>query len=206
MRAIRKREAQRGSTLQVILGVIGGLLIVTVLCVFVAVWVLKNYVGIEVERSDDAKRVAVHTPIGDVEVEKAEEVADRLKLPIYPGAEPADEGASVRVRGRLWGEEGGTNVTAAYFYTDASFDEVDDWYREQLGSNFVRQKGELVGEATVGSGEGGMQHDWEVQVKPEGDDVVYSQERAGRLRGLVLKRKEGRVKFGLFDIAGARHQ
>jgi len=188
-------QGERGGALQVILAVIGALVVLVIVAVFVAVWAVRHYVRVEVERSGDTKRVAVRTPIGDLEVRKAEDIAGQLKLPVYPGAEADDEGASVRLRGRLWQEEGGLDVVAAEFRTDASFEDVDAWYEKELGANFTRRQGRI---------EGG--DDWKIRVEPGGNDVVYSQEEEGRLRGAVLRREDSRVKIALFDVSEARHQ
>lgn len=201
MRRIRRKHSERGGALQVILAVIGGLVVLAVLAVLVGLWAVKHYVQVEVDRSGDTKRVAVRTPIGDIEVQKAEEIAAQLKLPVYPGAEPADEGASVRLRGRLWAKEGGIDVVAAEFRTGDPFDDVDAWYGKELGAQFTRKKGRIVG-----GDDRGDDHGWRLRVEPGGNDVVYSQEREGRLRGVVLKRHHGDVKIGLFDVAEARRQ
>jgi len=199
MRRNEQRQSERGGALKVILMVIGGLVVLVIVAVFVAVWAVKHYVRVEVDRSGDAKRVAVRTPIGDIEVQKADEVAGQLKLPVYPGAEADEEGASVRLRGRLWKEEGGLDVVAAEFRTDAPLDDVDAWYGKELGTDFTRRQGRIEG----GSHDG---DDWKIRVEPGGSDVVYSQEQEGRLRGVVLRREGSRVKIALFDVSEARHQ
>lgn len=199
MRRKQQKPSERGGALQVILAVIGAVVVLVIVAVFVAVWAVRNYVRVEVERSGDAKRVAVRTPIGDIEVQKAAEVAAQLKLPVYPEAEAGEEGASVRLRGRLWGEEGGLDVVAAEFHTDASFDDVDAWYGKELGADFTRRQGRIEG------GRHG-EDDWKVRVEPGGTDVLYSQEHEGRLRGVVLRREGSHVKIALFDVSEARHQ
>lgn len=132
---------------------------------------------------------------------KAEDVASELKLPIYPGAVSDDDSASVRLRGRLWGKEGGLDVVAAEFRTDDAFDTVDAWYQKQLGPEFTREKGHIRG----GDRRGG-DSDWKIRVEPGGDDVLFSHQREGRLRGVALKREFGRIKIGLFEITEARGQ
>lgn len=199
MSRIQRKHNERGGALQVSLAIIGGLVVLAVLAVLVGLWAVKHYVQVEVERSGDTKRVTVRTPIGDIEVQKAEDVAAQLKLPVYPGAEPADQGASVRLRGRLGEKEGGLDVLAAEFRTGDPFDDVDAWYGKELGAEFTRKKGRIVG-----GDDRGDDRKWRIQVEPGGNDVVYSQEREGRLRGVVLKRHHGEVKIGLFDVLEAR--
>lgn len=197
----QRSHPERGGAWQVILAIIGGLVVLCLLAVVIAVWAVKNLVKVEVERAGDAKRVEIHTPIGDLEIRKAEDVASELHLPVYPGAVPDEEGASIRLRGRLWKEEGGLDVVAAKFRSDDPFDQVDAWYRERLGSEFVRQQGKIDIR-----GEPGEEHGWQVRVEPDGDDVVYSREREGRLHGVSLSHEREQVKIGLFEIREARHQ
>lgn len=195
-------QGERGNALQVVLAIIGGLVVLALLAVLIGLWVVKRYVQVEVERKGDVERVEIRTPIGDLEVQKAEEIAQKLRLPVYPGAVPDEEGASVRLRGRLWEEEGGFDVTAAAFYTDDSMEKVDAWYGEQLGPEFKREEGRIGGghrgEDTRDRGH------WKIHVEADGDDVLYSVDREGRLRGVALRREGGGVKIGLFDIWEAR--
>lgn len=188
-------QGERGSALQVILAVLGGLLVLVVIVVLVVVWAVRHYVQVEVQRSGDVERVHIRTPVGDLDVVKATDVARRLRLPIYPGAEPEDESGSVRLRGRLWDEEGGLDITAATFRTTDSLTKVDAWYRERLGPDFERRKGKISG----------GDRDWKIRVEPGGDDILYSREREGHVRCVALKREDGDVKITLCEIAEARH-
>lgn len=165
-----------------------------------AVWAVNRYVKIEVDRSGESKRVAVHTPIGEFVVEKSADAAAKLKLPVYPGAEPEKESVSVRLWGRIEDEEGGLNITAASFRTGDGLEKVDAWYRAQLGSEFTRETGRIVG------GERGDEGDWVIRVEPGGDDVLYKHETEGGVRGVGLKHELGRVKIFVFDLKEARHQ
>lgn len=201
MNTIKRGSGERGGAWQIVLGILGGLVLLCVVAVLVAIWAVNRYVQIEVKHNGDSKRVEVRTPIGEFTVEKGEEAGRRLKLPVYPGAEPEEESVSVRLWGRVEDEEGGLHVTAAEFRTRDSLDEVDAWYREQLGSEFIREKGRIVG-----GDHRGQDGDWEIRVEPGGDDVLYKHEREGRLRGVVLSQELGRVKIGLFELAEARPQ
>lgn len=199
---IHRRNSERGGALKVILAIIGGLILVCLLAAVVAVWAVRHYVKVEVERAGDVEKVQIRTPIGDLEVSKAEDAAKELRLPVYPGAEAGDDSGSVRLRGRLWEDEGGLNIVAAEFRTGADFDDVDAWYRQQLGPDFTRQKGRI----------GGRDEDerddsrWKSIVKPGGDDVIYSREQEGRLRGVALGHEAGDTTIGLFEITQARRQ
>ena len=193
-----ERIQERGGTLQVILAIIGGLLVLSVLVTMVTLWALHHYMQIDVQRSGGAKEVSIRTPVGSIEVRKAADVVQQLKLPVYPGATPEDESASVRLRGRLGEAEGGLDIVAAKFTTSDDFDKVDAWYRQQLGPEFTREKGRIKG--TEGSS------DWKITVEPGGDDVLYSQSREGRVRGVVLKHQWTRHEIALFDVAQTSHQ
>lgn len=192
----RSLRGERGGAGQVILIIIGGLVLLAVLAVLVGLWAVKQYVQVEVSRSGGAKRVSIRTPVGDLEIRKAEDVAAELKLPIYPGAVSDDESASVRLRGRLWEEEGGLDVVAASFRTSDDFDQVDAWYQKQLGPDFTREKGHIRG----GDHRGG-DSDWKIRVEPGGDDVLYSRQREGGVRGVALRRRFGHVRIGLFEVS-----
>jgi hypothetical protein len=198
MRRDQQKPGERGGALQIILAIIGALVVLTI----VAVWAVRHYVRVEVERSGDTKRVAVRTPIGDIEVQKATEVAGQLGLPIYPGAEAGEEGASVRLQGRLWEEEGGLEVVAAQFRVDAPFDDVDAWYRQQLSPEFKREKGRMIG----GRKDRRDDQGWKITIEPGGEDVIFTREQEGRLRGVALGREAGDTTIGLFEITEARHQ
>lgn len=204
MKSISPGRGQQGGALQVVLAIIGGLVVLCLLAVLVGLWWVKQYVQVEVERKGDVKRVEIRTPIGDLEVRKAEDVASQLKLPVYSGATPEEEGASVRLRGRLGDEEGGLDIAVAKFRTGDPFERVDAWYGEQLGPDFKREQGRIVG--TNRRGDIHAPGEWEIRVEPGGDDVLYTQERQRGARCVVLKHEWDKVKITLFEIWEARPQ
>lgn len=193
-------DKQRGGAAQNFLLVLGILILLGILAVLAGLWAVREFVRVEVERTGPAKSVSIRTPIGDLEVRKAEDVAEQLKLPIYPGAVPEEDSASVRLRGRLWEEEGGLDIVAAKFVSDHEFNSVEGWYRAQLGPDFKRETGRLGGAKTkTGT-------DWKIRVEPGGDDVIFTQEREDRLRGVGLGRDAGKVTIALFQITEASRQ
>lgn len=196
----RMRENQRGGTLQVVLIVLGVIALVVALVVLAAMVMVTRFVKIEVDRSGGEKRVAVHTPFGEFAAEKSEDAAKRLKLPVYPGAAPVEEAVSLKLRGRIEDEEGGLNILAASFRTAEPFDQVDAWYKQQLGPDFVRETGHIRGGERKNTGE------WEIRVEPGGSDVLYKYERQGRVRAVGLSREFGYVKIGLFELVEAQPQ
>lgn len=201
MIGVRRTNPEQGGTLQVILAIIGGLVLFCLVAVLAGLWAVKRLVQVEVTRSGGTERVEIRTPIGDLEVRQAQDIAEELKLPIYPGAEPEEESASVRLRGRLWLEEGGLDVSAAKFTTEAEFDTVDAWYRENLGAEFTREKGKIEGGDDRHDGNG-----WKIRVEPGGDDVLFSRQREGRARGVALGREAGHTTIMLFEVYSARRQ
>lgn len=195
-------DRQRGGAVQNILLVLGILILLGILAILAGLWAVRQYVRVEVERSGPAKSVSIRTPIGDLEVRKAEDIAEQLKLPIYPGATAGEEGGAVRLRGRLWEEEGGLDVIAAQFHTGDDFDAVDAWYKQQLGPGYSRETGKIVG-GDYGKGKDG---ELLVRVEPGGHDVLYKQERSGGVRGVALNRAPGRVIIHLFEVSEAQQQ
>ena len=193
---------QRGGALQVFLLILGILVLLGILAVLAGLWAVRQYVQVEVERAGPTRSVSIRTPIGDLEVRKAEDVAAQLKLPIYPEATPDEESASVRLRGRLWEEEGGLDIIAAQFRTPDDFDAVDAWYRQQLGPDYKREAGRIIVGDRRGDRDGGLL----IRVEPGGNDVLYTQHRAGGLRGVGLRRQVGQVKIHLFEVAEASRQ
>lgn len=200
MMTLGHRSSQRGGAAQNVLLVIGILVLLGILAVLAALWAVREFVRVEVERTGTAKTVSIRTPLGDLEVRKAEDVAEQLKLPIYPGAVPEEDSASVRLRGRLWDEEGGLDIIAAKFVSDHDFASVESWYRQQLGPDFKREVGRLEGAKSDNV------KDWRLHVEPGGDDVIFTQEREGRLRGVALGREAGKVTISLFQVTEASRQ
>lgn len=196
----RRLRNQRGGAIQNVLLVLGIFVLLGILAVLAGLWAVREFVRVEVERSGPAQRVSIRTPIGDLEVRKAEDVAEQLHLPIYPGAVPEEDSASVRLRGRLWEEEGGLDIVAAKFVTDHDYAAVESWYRQQLGPDYKRETGRLAGAKSRNGA------DWKLRVEPGGDDVIFTQEREGRLRGVALGREAGKTTIALFQITEAAGQ
>lgn len=197
----REGRGERGGALQVVLLVIAGIVLLAVVMVLVALWAVKRFAQVEVASRGETKRVEVRTPIGEFSVEKGEDAAQRLKLPVYPGAEPHGESASVRLWGRVENEEGGLDIMAAEFRTPDSIEKVDAWYREHLGKEFTRELGHIVG-----GDRRGRDREWEIRVEPGGGDVLYKHETAGRVRGVALKRGLGWITIGMFEVGEAHQQ
>jgi hypothetical protein len=223
--AIAVESRERGGALKIVLLVLGGLLVLVVGLALVGLMVLRHYVAVDVEHGPEGRKVEVSTPIGSFSVEKAEDTARKLNLPVYPGARATENSVSVKMKGELEGERGMVDVSAAEFVTDDDFEKVDAWYRQQLGPEFKRQVGHLSGKPGERIGERieadveervkrrveerlgrVINLDVRVRVEPGGNDVVYADERERRLRGIALERKLGRVRIGLFEVAQSGEQ
>jgi hypothetical protein len=154
---------------------------------------------VEIIKSDDGQQVKISTPFGELNVEGAEAVASRLKLPIYPNAEPEDEGASVRFHASFGDKEGGFSAAGAEFRTGDSIEEVDAWYREQLGPEFERKQGHNVRLFS-------REHDWGGEMDMDINGIGYVAETGSRVRGVILEQKGSRVEIGLFEFREAERQ
>jgi len=195
-------DKQRGGAGQNVLLALGILILLGILAVLAGLWAVRQYVRVEVERAGPAKTVSIRTPIGDLEVRKAEDVAEQLKLPIYPGAVSDEESASVRLRGRLWEEEGGLDIVAGRFRSTDDFDTIDAWYGKQLGPAYKRETGHVK----ISARRPGDSDDMVVRVEPGGHDVLYTQERSGGVRGVGLKQVPGKVLIHVFEVSEAQRQ
>jgi hypothetical protein len=194
-----RRGREHGGAPQVILAIVAVIILLVVAVVAVTFWVAANYFQVEITESDDGQQVKISTPFGELNVEGAEAVAGRLKLPIYPNAEPEDEGGSVRFHASLGNEEGGFSAAGAGFRTDDSIEEVDAWYREQLGPEFERKEGRKVRLIS-------HEHSWGGEVDMDIDGIGYVSETDSLVRGVVLEDKGTRVEIGLFEFREAERQ
>ena len=61
----RIRQSERGGALQVVLIVLGVIVLIVALVVLAAVVMVNRFVKVEVDRGEEGKRVAVHTPFGE---------------------------------------------------------------------------------------------------------------------------------------------
>ncbi|MFQ5817259.1 MAG: hypothetical protein ACE5H2_04785 [Terriglobia bacterium] len=190
---------QKGSTLTTVLAIIGGLVAACVVVTAMALWFVSRYVNVDVRSSGSEKLVEIETPFGGLKVRKADAVARELNLPVYPGAWPTDDSASVEFWVGVQDKEGGFDLTVAQYRTDDPLDKVDAWYREQLGPEFKREPGRIDIDIEEGK--------WRRRVHARGDGVAFIHERGNRVRGVALERKWGdRVKIALFDVWKATGQ
>ncbi len=195
--SVRHREG--GGTLATVAAIIGGLILAGLIAAVIALYFVARHVKVDVKSGAAGKQVQIETPFGGLKVRKAEDVAQELNLPVYPGATPTDDSASVSLWGGTEEEQEGFDLTIATFHTDDSLEKVDAWYRQQLSSDFRRESGRIVGTR-------GDRRERHIHVRADRDGVVYIHERGGRTRGVGLEPRFGRVKIALFDVWEARGQ
>lgn len=188
----RGRTAERGTALQVILGIIAGVVVLVMLVVAVTVWAVRNFVDIEISETADGTRVEVTTPFGEMTVSDAEVEAEDLGLPLYPGAELEDGGGTFSLRGGTGDDVEGLTVRGAEYRVRATLEEVDEWYRNELGSEFKRHEGE---EIDLFDGK-----NWPGKIEFDMDDLVYLEESGSRVLGVALEEHGRRVDIGLFEL------
>lgn len=199
MNGSRREDSERGGALKVILIILGGILLLVMVAVAAAVWAVKRYAQVAVQESAGGKRVEIFTPFGELKIDKADAIAAQLKLPLYPGARPKAESASVKLRGRAGDEEGGLDITVAEFLTSDSLQQVDAYYRQQLGPDYKREEGRIV--TTVEKKER-----WRTRINIDAEGVCYTKETEGRVRGVALEPGGSEVKITLFEIWEAQQQ
>jgi len=145
---------------------------------------LSVYVARQVEIQRAGNQVEIRTPVGEVKVSKSEQA--HAGLPVYPGATLLDPAAQVEV---MASAEESVSVVAARYRTTDPIEKVDDWYREHLGSEFVRE------------GPGVMDRKKKVfGIQVKSDDVAFISEKDDVLRVVALERKLAAVEIALVRI------
>jgi hypothetical protein len=195
--SVRRRE--RGGAVGTILAIIGGLVLAGLIAAFIALYFVARHVKVDVKSGAEGKQVQIETPFGGLKVRKAEDIAQELNLPVYPGATPTEDSASVSFWGGTEEEQEGFDLTIATFHTDDPMEKVDAWYRQQLSSEFRREPGRIVGTR-------GDRRERHIHVRSDRDGVVFIHQRGGRTRGVGLEPRRGRVKIALFDVWEGRGQ
>jgi hypothetical protein len=191
------QRRERGGALKVILLILAGLIVLALVAAVYGFWMVRDFVRVDVGQGLEVK-----TPVGGLKVEKVEDVPRAVNLPLYPGATLIDAG--VRVRMDIEEDSGpkGVDVTGGKFGTNDSFELVDDWYRAQLGSEFVRERGRLVHRDPGESGD-----TWRVpKLEGGGRDVLYKYERGDYVRAVAIERHAGRVEISLVEVRPVQAQ
>lgn len=146
---------RRNDSLRGVLGILLGVLAVALVLIFAGIYFGGRYlarnVNINVRERGEEKSVRIQTPGGEVNIEAGKAVSPaHLGLPLYPGAIRREkQGASLSIEAP--GEAGGSVQVQAYETPDP-LDRVAEWYRKELGSDFIieheRKRG-MGGEAVV---------------------------------------------------------
>ncbi|MBI2682199.1 MAG: zinc-ribbon domain-containing protein [Acidobacteriales bacterium] len=117
------------SGLKILLMVLGGIFLLVVLIIGGAVFFVKKTIDrSSMETSDDGKQVKVETPFGSIETTKdTEKILEKMGVEAYPGAEPAEHGASSMTMNNV-------EVMNAMFDTEDTADQVLAFYRGKFPS------------------------------------------------------------------------
>lgn len=197
MRQVLSGRRERGGVLKVVLLILAGLIVLAMVAAVFAFWMVRDFVQVDV-----GKGLEVQTPVGGLKIERAEDVARQLNLPLYTGAEALAPGVRMRMQVDDDGKPEGFDLAAAKFFTNDAFERVDDWYRSQLGPEFIREQGRLVSRDPSGDGD-----EWRVpKLEPGGKDVLYKYERSKRLRAVALEHRRGRVEISLLELRPVQAQ
>jgi hypothetical protein len=160
-----------------------GLLLISLAILLIGAFFLAQYFLRSVQVSREGDQVAISTPAGDIHVDQSGPA--ETGLPVFPGAEVSERGGAVELTPP--GEDP-VSILAARYRTQASLAEVETWYREQLGRDFVREgPGRTDRKARI------------FGVDIRSDDTVFVSEGDDQMRVIALRRQ------GLYtDIALVR--
>jgi len=128
----RKRE---GNLLWIVLGVVAFAAVLTLTGAYILARYVASQINVDVRQTARGKSVDVQTPVGNIRVNEGQ--PSDVGLPIYPGAQQSkSKGANVSIDA----PNKGVNVAAAEYETDDAVDKVADFYRDQLGKDFIEKK------------------------------------------------------------------
>ncbi len=132
-----------------------------------------------------AQKLEVSTPAGKISLHATEGVKT-VGLPIYPGAELAESGGGIEFTAP---NDQRVGVSAVRYRTNDSLEKVDQWYREQLGSDFERR----------------LPGDRRSEIRIQGvdiskGDIAYVAEANGLIRVVGLKKAFGGTEIGMARI------
>jgi hypothetical protein len=163
--------------------VVGGILLMIVFGLALAGMFIHH---VRVENS--AKKVDIQTPVGEFKVDT--DGSRRTGLPVYPGAElMSDHDGNAHVELSL--DDAGVGLAVETYQTDDDLDEVDAWYRKQLGPAFKRETPKTSG-THYHKGNGGDIGD--------DADVAYTDDKGNGARVVALTKKDDGVKINLVNV------
>lgn len=188
---------QRDSGLPGIVFVLLGVLVVSVAIIFAGIYVGARYfarhVNVQVREGGQGKSVEIRTPGGELKIHEGEEAtAQRIGLPIYPGAAPQKKGASVSID---VGSEGGTSVLVQKYETPDPLDRVADFYRKELGPEFSMERGKH-----------GRQGPFAAILKGNQGGIIFKSESGERHRFVAISRQANVTEIALAIVAEKKPQ
>lgn len=131
-----------GGALKVILLVIGGLILLFIVCIALVVGGAL-YVARTSHVEQGPQGAKVETPFGTVETnnEDSTKIAEKMGIEVYPGAKTLPGGASVSV--------GGMHTATVMFESDDPPEKIAEFYRKQFPNATVTSQTEGGGTHTV---------------------------------------------------------
>lgn len=162
-----------------------GLLLVSLAILLIGAFLVAQYFLRSVQVSREGDQVAISTPAGDIHVDKSGPA--ETGLPVFPGAEVSERGAAVELTPP--GEDP-VSILVARYRTQAPLAEVDNWYREQLGRDFVREgPGRTDRKARI------------FGVDIRSDDTVFVSEGDEQMRVIALRRQGLYTEIALVRVS-----
>jgi hypothetical protein len=120
------------NSIAVVLLTLGLVVVLSCLAIVFGLRFLAHGVKVNVNGSDDTKKVSIKTPFGGLDVHQNGGVTEAsLGMPIYPGARAAkdEDSASVSL---AFGGEHGLHIVAGKFDTSDASDKVRGFYQDRL--------------------------------------------------------------------------
>jgi hypothetical protein len=162
-----------GVALMVMFAVIAGTLVLKL-----SLSMAKN---ISITKSGNS--IEIKTPSGKIAVHSGK--PEDLGLPVYPGAQVADDGGSVEFMDQ---NDQRSGVSGFTYKTSDSLAQVDEWYKHRLGADFARQGPGPTNFKVRG-----------INVEIDSGDIAYISDSIG-VTVVGLKSRAGHVEIAMARI------
>lgn len=160
--------------------VVGGILLMIVFGLALAGMFLHR---VHVQNSE--KKVDIQTPVGEFKVDT--DGGRHTGLPVYPGASlMSDKNGNAHVELSL--DDAGVGLAVETYQTDDDLDQVDAWYKKQLGPSFRRETPKSTAPAK-------REHDFDAEA-----DVAYTDDKGEGARVVALTKKDDGVRINLVHV------
>ncbi len=153
--------------------------------IFLASRVIRS---LQVRESGD--KTTVHTPAGDLRVEKSQDVG--LGMGVYPRASLVMPGEGGPIQPPA---DTRLEIRSASYHTDDRREGVDDWYLKHLGPEFVRH----------GPGENSSPDTYR-DAKISGNDIAFIADRNGQMRIVALEEEDAGTKIRIVYLGKRESQ